>query len=184
MFRSIFSVIISSILLFSCNTHPKKIVELSFVDSLIDHYSKTVLQKTNEGDLLFWKKRMESFPDNFLNGPKYALALVSRFHLYGNIHDLRTADSLMQQSNLANKEIEDGIFLSLAGLALLQHQFLQADTLTKKAISLGGNKYGNILTEFDAAFELGDYKTAGNIIKTIKPDNTYAYYFRRSKYQH
>lgn len=138
----------------------------------------------NKGDLAFWEKRMDSLPDNFVNGPKYASALASRFRLYGNIRDLLKADSLIRQSNFANKEKDDDLLYTLANFATLRHRFNESYNYAQKAIQAGDNKYGGKMVTFDALFELGQYDVAGGIINTIKPNNTYPYYFRRSKYEH
>jgi hypothetical protein len=62
------------------------------------------------------KKEMDSIPENFSNGPRYASALANRFRLYGDIHDLLKADSLIKQSNIANQEKKVIYFLSMARL--------------------------------------------------------------------
>jgi hypothetical protein len=168
----------------SCHRKEKTIVDPAYVDSLIKNYTPSETARMNEGDLSFWKKRMDSLPDNYVNGPKYASALALRFRLYGNIHDLLKADSLLKQSNAANQEKEDGLLYTLANLATLQHHFKESYDYAQKGVNAGDNKYGGKMAIFDATFELGQYDVAGGIIRTIKPDNTYPYYFRRSKYEH
>lgn len=168
----------------SCHRKEKAIVDPVYIDSLIKNYTLSETARMNEGDLAFWKKRMDSLPDNYVNGPKYASALALRFRLYGDIHDLIQADSLLKQSNAANQEKEDGLLYTLANLATLQHHFKESYGYAQKGINTGDNKYGGKMAIFDAVFELGAYDIAGGIIRTIKPDNTYPYYFRRSKYEH
>lgn len=119
-----------------------------------------------------------------MNGPKYASALMTRFRLYGNIHDLLEADSLMQQSNLANQGKEDELLLTLANLALMRHQFSQAIQYVEKAKQISGKKYGTVMMDFDAVFEAGQYDKAATILKSLRQDGSYAYFFRRSKYEH
>lgn len=171
-------------LITSCTQQPKPIVSKAYVDSLIKNYSPSASAITNEGDLAFWKKRMDSLPDNFVNGPKYAAALALRFHLYGDIHDLLTADSLFKAADTASQGKEDGILYTLANFSMQRHRFREAANYTAKAIQAGDNKYGAQMALFDAAFETGDYGVAGSILKTIKPSDTYPVYFRRSKYEH
>ena len=96
---------------------------------------------------------MDSLPDDFVNGPEYASALISRFRLYGNIDDLIKADSLVVRSNLANREKEPGVFRSMASLALLQHRFSSADSLYQRALQIEGRSYPNFALEFDVEFE-------------------------------
>jgi len=174
----------SIITLLSCNRQNKAIVDPAYVDSLIRNYTLSETARTNKGDLDFWERRMDSSPDNYVNGPKYAAALSQRFRLYGNIRDLIKADSLLQQSNLDYKGKEDGILFTLANFATLQHHFYMAKEYTQKAIAAGDNVYGGKMASFDATFELGQYDVAGRIIRNIKPNNTYPYFFRRSKFEH
>ena len=182
--RQIISLALFIALATSCKQPIEPLVSKEYVDSLVENYSPSASAITNKDDLAFWEKRMDSLPDNFVNGPKYAAALSLRFHLYGDIHDLLKADSLFIRANLANGEKEDGILYTLANFSMQQHRFKQAADFTTKAIDAGDNRYGGQLALFDAAFETGDYDVAGSILKTIKPADTYPVYFRRSKYEH
>lgn len=168
----------------SCSHKDKPIVNTAFADSLIVHYSPSQLARTTDGNLMFWKKRMDSLPDNFVNGPKYASALSSRFHLYGELNDLLKADSLFKRCNEANREQEPGIFRTLASFAMLQHQFLQADSFLKKAIKIEGRSLPNAFLDFDISFERGQYPHSKSLLQTLKTFSPYGYLFRRSKFEH
>jgi hypothetical protein len=182
--KSIIAVFFTILLITSCGDSPKNIVNPLFTDSLINNYQPSVTMQTADSNLAFWKKRMDSLPDNFVNGPKYAAVLSSYFHLYGNINDLRKADSLMKCSNEANQQKEPGIFRSLASLAMLQHQFQEADSFLKRAVQIDGRSIPNTYLDFDVAFELGQYARAKNLLRALITDNSYGYLFRRSKYEH
>ena len=168
----------------ACRHSDKAIVNPSFADSLITHYSPSEMARTADSNLAFWERRMEKLPDNFGNGPKYASALSSRFHLYGDIHDLLKADSLFKQSNEANKEQEPGIFRTLASLAMLRHRFQEAGSFLNRAIVIEGRSFPNTFLEFDVSFELGQYLKAKSLLQSLKTGNSYGYLFRRSKYEH
>lgn len=168
----------------ACQKKEKAIVEQSFADSLIKHYSISKTELTNKNDLAFWQKRMDSFPDNFSNGPRLASALASRFRLYGDIHDLLKADSLIKQSNIANQEKEGEIYLLMAGFAIQQHRFRQAAGYVDTAKKLTDNKYGIAVLQFDVAFESGQYEWASSILKSLNNDQSYACFFRKAKYEH
>ena len=172
------------ILLSACQKKESTIVQQSFIDSLIQHYSLSKAELTNRDDLIFWQKRMDSLPENFSSGPKYASALAARFRLYGDIHDLLKADSLIKESNIANQEKEGDIFLSMAGFAIQQHQFNQAATFVDKAKKISDNKYGITLSQFDVAFETGLYPWALTILNSLGDDRSYGYFFRKAKYEH
>jgi hypothetical protein len=182
--KNILFIILIASFVAGCHRTKKNIVSQQYVDSLLTNYTPSPVAVANKGDLLFWKSRMDSKPDNFVNGPKYASALALRFHLYGEITDLLMADSLMKASNEANHEEEDGILYTLSNFAIQQHQFKEADKFVAKAMQAGDNKYGGKMMLFDAVFEMGEYKGAENILKTTKPYDSYPSYFRRSKYEH
>ncbi len=168
-------------LLYSCGNKQKNIVNAVFTDSLIDHYTTST---TADSNLIFWEKRMAVQNENFVTGPKYASALISRFRLSGNIHDLLKADSLYKESNLANQEKEPGILRTLVSLAMLQHKFSLADTLLKKAIRIEGNSLANAFLDFDISFERGEYGHCKKILPSLSAYNLYGYLFRRSKMEH
>ena len=182
--KSIVAAFITFLLITNCKNSNKAIVNPSFADSLISHYSPSKAALTADSNLAFWERRMEKQPENFGNGPKYASALSSRFHLHGAIHDLLKADSLMKRSNEANQEKEPDIFRTLSSYAMLQHQFHQADSFLQKALKIDGRSIPNTYLDFDVAFELGQYARAKNLLQSLKKGNSYSYLFRRSKYEH
>ena len=67
---------------------------------------------------------------------------------------------------------------------MLQHHFSQADTLLNTAKKIGIEKATSLTLSFDVDFELGRYFEAGNYLRQLKPGKDYAYYFRKSKYDH
>ena len=172
------------LLLFSCHQSPKKLISSVFIDSLVSNYAPSANTIAADSNLVFWQKRLYSDPENFVNGPEYAIALQSAFRLHGNIYDLLKADSLVRCSNEANQYKEPGLFRSLASLALLQHKFREADTLLQKAIAIDGKSYANTFLDFDIAFEDGQLVRAKELLNSLKNGNKYGYLFRRSKYEH
>ena len=168
----------------SCTDTHKPVVDTVFVDSLLDHYSRSVTQQINEEKLVFWKTRLDESPVGYVEAQQYAGTLSGRFHLYGDINDLRTADSLMHWVNLQYKEKDAGPIRTLAGYAILQHRFNEAYNYVQQALAIGSEKYASESLNFDAAFELGQVDLVKNILARIKSSNEYGYYFRLSKYQH
>ncbi len=168
----------------ACKNAARQIVDVRFADSLIVHYRPSPRALTADSDLVFWERRMKDKPDNYVNGPEYASALSSSFHLYGRIPDLLKADSLMIRSNEANQGKEPGIFRTLAALAITRHRFYEADSFVKKAIFLEGHSFPNEVMGFDISFEAGDYNRAKGLLQSLASGNSYAYLFRRSKYEH
>ena len=168
----------------SCRNVDKLIVSSTYADSLITNYTLSLSANTSNNNLAFWKQRMDSLPDNFVNGPEYGSALSSRFHIFGDIHDLAKADSLFHRSTEANQEKEPGNFRTLASVAMLRHRFQEADSFLRRAIKIDGHSVPNTFLDFDITFELGQYPRAKNILNSLKADNSYGYLFRRSKFEH
>jgi len=167
-----------------CKNNSKPLVDAGYLDTIMIRYQQSANIRTSQDNLEFWEHKMDSLPDNFVNGPEYASALISRFRLSGNIDDLIKADSLISQSNHSNQEKEAGIFRSLASLSLLQHRFADADSFYKRAFLIEGKTYPNYFLAFDVDFERGDVGTAKSMLSFLKKGNSYGYLFRRSKYEH
>jgi hypothetical protein len=68
----------------SCKQN-KPVVQKSFIDSLLANYAPSPMAVTNQKDLEFWKSRVDTMPESFVNLQKYSSALAMRFHIYGDI---------------------------------------------------------------------------------------------------
>lgn len=176
-----FSAFLLVVILCSCHSADGPAIDPQYADSLIAHY---IPNRVAEDNLLFWEKRMEAHPDNFVNGPEYAAALISAFRTNGDIRQLVRADSLINESNEANAGKEPGSWRSLAGLAMLRHQFSLPTDYLKRAVAIEGNSFPNAFLDFDISFERGNYHHAKALLKALKEGNEYGYFFRRSKYEH
>jgi tetratricopeptide (TPR) repeat protein len=165
----------------SCNQN-KPIVKESFVDTLISNYTPSTVAVINEKDLAFWKSRVDTMPESLVDLKKYASALASRFHIYGDINDLKQADSIMQK--LVDEYKEPGSLLTLAGYKMLQHQFSEAKKCIDTVIEMKAEKYATQMMLFDADFELGDLYHASLILRDNYSPREYAYNFRQSKLDH
>jgi tetratricopeptide (TPR) repeat protein len=183
MKRIFFSLIIIS-LLASCKNNIKPIVSAAFADSLIANYNTPKTIKTNEADLQFWKNRILLNTTDYTNTSKYAAALISRFHLLGDIKDVKTSDSLLQKlaDDFNGKEV--GPYFSLVGHYILQHRFKEADSVFQIAKAIGIKKYEASATAFDVNFELGRISLAKTDLRNIQSENDYGYQFRKSKMMH
>lgn len=165
----------------SCNQN-KPIIKQSFVDCLVAHYAPSAIAVTNEKDLQFWQSRVEAYQGSLPDLQKYASALATRFHIYGDIDDLKKADSIMQ--TIAKRFKDPGPFLTLAGYKMLQHQFPEAKKYIDTVVEMKAEKYAAQMMLFDADFELGDLYHASLILKNNYSPREYAYHFRQSKLDH
>jgi hypothetical protein len=184
MTRTITLAVTASLFFFACTSQKKPLVDPIFADSLITHYQLPATAVATDSNLVFWQQRMKQQPDDFVNGPKYASVLLSSFRLYGNIHHLLKADSLIKRSNDVNRQNEPEILRSLASLSLARHRFAEADSFLKKSLAVEGRSLPNHFLDFDIAFESGDYYRAKKLLQSPGTERNYAYLFRRSKMEH
>lgn len=172
-----------SILFFSCN-HRTAIVDRHFTDSLLLHYTLPPSVQVAETNMAFWKKGINPNSTGLVNESRYAAALVSRFHQFGDIRDVRSADSILGLVNTAYNDHEASPNIALASYSILQHQFSQADVYLEKARKAGLKKYESLTASFDIDFELGRYTNAALDVKQLQSYKDYGYYFRKSKLEH
>jgi tetratricopeptide (TPR) repeat protein len=170
-------------ILTSCKNN-SRIVDKSFVDSLIGHYSLPAQVKDNETDMQFWKKRIDPKQPRQVNESKYASTLITRFHQFGDISDVKDAESIYRGINKTYNQTLASPFVALTSSAMLQHHFIQADTLLQKAKMIGVDGFTANTLSFDVNFELGRYADAVFYLNQLKRGKDYSYYFRRSKYDH
>lgn len=173
-----------ALLLASCKNDNKIIVEASFVDSLIKHYSDRAARNSIETELQFWKARLNPSSPGLTNELKYASCLVQRFHLTGDINDLITADSILYTADKAFGHKEPSPNLALVHNSILQHRFKIADSLLQQAKTNGIKKYESAAMSFDVAFEQGYYRLAATELNKIKSEKDYGYNFRYAKLAH
>lgn len=168
----------------SCKNETKPIVSIHFIDSLIINYSDTAIKNATKIDIDFWKARIDSKNQGFVNELKYASALVKRFHISGDINDVVTADSILYVSDKAFNHKESGPNMSLVRNSILQHRFKIADSIFAQAKITGIKTYESAASGFDVAFEQGYYPLAETELNKIKDYKDYGYNFRLAKLAH
>jgi hypothetical protein len=178
----IFTLMIATV--FTSCKKDLKIVENAYADSLIRNYTFPPQVKDNETDMQFWKNRIDLKQTRQVNESKYASTLINRFHQFGDIQDVKEAESIYHSINKTYKNTLASPFIALASSAMLQHHFIQADTLLQTAKKIGIDGFTNNTFSFDVSFELGRYTEAGYYLKRLKNGKDYSYYFRRSKFDH
>ena len=176
--------LIATLCSFSCKNVAKPLEEKTFTDSLMASPDSSSLEKTAAADLAFWKQRVDNDPDSYTALSRYAGGLVFRFHFYGEMGDLLTADSILTRLDGENGGKEAGILRSMASLNITRHRFNKADSLVQQALSIGSEKYASTLLYFDTQFELGHYTMAYTALQSCAASNEYGYFFRLSKWKH
>ena len=168
----------------SCTHEKKQIVSQTYIDSLITDYREPAISVSNDSTMVFWKNRINPRLPGIVSEFKYAGTLSFRFHLFGDINDIRKADSVILKidSDFNHKEAQAD--LTMVTHSILQHRFKEADGYLEKAKQIGIKKYDLLTSSFDVDFELGRYFNASNELKELEPSADYGYYFRRSKMDH
>lgn len=134
--------------------------------------------------MLFWRSRINPKLPGFISESKYAGALALRFHLFGDINDIRMADSVIRKEDQDFNYKEAAANLTLARYAIMQHRFKEADTYLETAKAIGLKKYDQLTASFDVDFELGKYSNSITELEQLKSRDDYGYFFRRSKMDH
>ena len=168
----------------SCTHDKKPVISEYFVDSLIKNYKEPEIARSNDSSMQFWEDRMNPKLPGFVSETKYAGTLSTRFHLFGNIQDIRKAELVIRKIDSDFNHYEAHANLTLISYSILQHRFHEADAFLKRAEQTGLKKYDHLTASFDVDFELGRYFDAGNELKELKPTADYGYFFRRSKMEH
>lgn len=168
----------------ACTTKSKTIVSQKNIDSVLAINALSKQEKNIKSDIFFWKNKYDKQPESQTYAQKYAGMLLANFQLYGDINDLKLAESITQQFTQQLANTDSGIYRSLANYAGLQHQFNSAYNFANIASKIGDNQYFSQLLLFDAAFELGKMDQAKIILSEIKKQYEYAYYFRLAKMHH
>ena len=171
-------------ILFTACSNKQPVVSAVFVDSLLLHFNNSSAIKRVEGELNFWKNRVQANESDFVNQLKYANQLISRFHLYGNVQDIKLSDSILFKVAATYNNKESAPYMALVRNAILQHQFKQADSMLQIAALIGVKPYELNATSFDIQFELGNITIATENLQKIAKDNDYGYQFRKSKLKH
>ena len=169
---------------FSCNHKNKKVVDAVFADSLITHYSGPASIKNNDAEIKFWRGRINPANPGIVNEMKYAGNLTGRFHLTGDIKDVKTSDSILKRIDTLFNHKEAAPLLSMVSHCILQHRFTEANAYLQSAIAIGIKPYESYSSLFDVNFELGNYTLASQSLKAIRSENDYGYKFRQSKWEH
>ena len=176
--------IVLFIFLTACSNYSRQIVSTVFVDSLLLNYNNSTAINKVETELSFWKNRIQIPGPDFVNQIKYSNQLIYRFHLLGNVDDIKLSDSLLFKLAATYNNKESAPYMALVRNAILQHQFKQADSLLQIASLIGVKPYELNAVTFDIQFELGNILIATKHLERIAKGNDYGYQFRKSKLYH
>src|SRR5579864_7880682 len=95
-------------LLMACKHEKGQIVSRIYIDSLMSHYQAPAFARSNDSSIQFWRNRIDPKLPGLVSETKYAGTLSLRFHLFGDIQDIRKADSVIRKldSDFNHKEAQ------------------------------------------------------------------------------
>ncbi len=182
--KYLFGTIFLAFILSSCKNPKAKLVDNTYADSLISHYTPPQQVKDNEKEMEFWKSRIDPQQPRQVNESKYAGTLITRFRQFGDINDVKQAEAIYKTVNKTFNNTLASPFVALTSSAMLQHHFAQADTLLQAAKKIGIDGFTDNTLSFDVNFELGKMVAATYYLKQLRKDKDYSYEFRQSKMDH
>ena len=180
----IYTGIILICLTTACSHKEGQIVSRIYIDSLIANYREPAFARSNDSSMQFWRNRIDPELPGLVSETKYAGTLSLRFHLFGDIQDIKKADSIIRRLDTHFNHKEAQADLTLVSYSILQHRFKEADIWLEKARQNGLKKYDQLSSSFDVDFELGRNFQAAGELKELKSSGDYGYFFRRSKMDH
>ena len=181
--RSLLGICILGALV-GCTHQNKPTVSAKFIDSLLVNYKEPGFASSNDSSMQFWKNRINPNLPGLVSESKFAGLLSMRFHMFGDIQDIKRADSILRKIDLDFNHREAQANLTLVGCSILQHRFREAEAYLIVAKNIGLKKYDLLTSSFDVDFELGRYFDANNELKELKSTSDYGYFFRLSKMNH
>jgi hypothetical protein len=182
--KKIACVLFALNLLLSCHPDNPILVNQAYVDSLITHYSIPAHIVANESEMEFWKLRIDPKHPGLVNEQKYAGTLLQRFVSFGDVHDLKKADSIVTAIDRRYLRTDGAVSLLKASLSISGHRFKEAKEDLSQAMASGAKKYSLLMTSFDVYLELGQYDSAARALYAIRGNKDYNYFYRLSKWEH
>jgi predicted Zn-dependent protease len=175
-------ILISIVTVAACTTNEKLFLTKNIAALTNNSTAVQVLAK-QQLVLGFWQKKYIADSSSYTYSMQYASYLALFFAQNASIDSLLKAESIFKKLNKAYPN-EANILRSLAHISLQKHLFSEAYYYAKNALKTGENRYQSLQICYDAAFELGYTTEAKVLLKHLKKDQSYAYYFRLAKMQH
>jgi Tfp pilus assembly protein PilF len=169
-----------SIALFSCTQNKALVKEEDYTQYLNRTDVPQALTIVNQ-DIAFWGNRLNDNKDDVAAQIKLAGNYSQLFSLTGSIMYLHSADSLFTIANKVQRKFGAGVYRSLAGNAITQHQFKKAMAYIDSALALGDDKYISMLMKADIAMELGLLNIASQQLFQLADKNSFSYLIREAK---
>lgn len=177
--KSILTLLLTSLLIVSCQQGQKPIAKGIDYDSLL--VASVDTNDNLHADMAFWKDRLLNSPENYINYSQLAGLYSKRFRANGLIDDLHMSDSLYRRSIALNPFNKAATYRSLSANAVTRHEFLEARNYAFEALEEGEDQAASYYMLFDALMELGELASARAVLNRQKSQNSFDYLTRASK---
>ncbi len=178
--KSFLTLLLTSLLIVSCQQSQKPIAEATDYDSLLSVSTKA--NRDLNADIQFWQERLSKSPKSHINLSQLAGLYSKRFRADGLIDDLHISDSLYQKSLESNPFNKAATYRALSANAVTQHEFPTAKMYALKAVDAGEDQAASYYMLFDALMELGEFETAESILNKQQSKSSFDYLTRASKF--
>lgn len=177
--KKLYSLLIISLLAFSCQRQHQNIVDKADYNNLIESPQARGADINTEID--FWTKRTSKSPNSYLNISQLARLYSQRFRADGAIEDIHKSDSLYHQVLKLNPFNNASTFRALSANAVTKHQFIKAKDYALAALKEGEDQAASYYMLFDALMELGEFPSARAALNRQKSKTSFDYLARASK---
>jgi tetratricopeptide (TPR) repeat protein len=170
------------LLQFSCNEAGMITRRSDYERFLVEGSIREKVENTRN-EISFWNHRLQRDTGNFIDQSWLAAVHYRLFRFTGDPLYLRLGDSLLKRGAVTLNFSDPDILFALSQQSITRHLFRQAANYNEMARLAGGDLFTVNLLAFDAAMELGDYKTARTRLGTLADQSSFDYLVRKAKWE-
>jgi tetratricopeptide (TPR) repeat protein len=173
--------IIGVLTLFSCQ--PNKLVVIQEeVEQYLSENENSIDDLISE--LEFWKNKMNDDPRGYIFFQKAAQTSIKCFDKTANINYLKQARKFYTSADIILQgHLKSVNKLQISQLEMMLHNFKEAADFAAQGLELSNESFGPLMTQFDAAMELGNFKNASSLLKKGKKLGSFDYLIRLSRFK-
>jgi tetratricopeptide (TPR) repeat protein len=175
----IFSTLV--VILGACQSSIQKLALPQEYNQYLQPVSQQKFILAYQQEIDFWQQKLNTDSLSSLYLGKVARLWESRFRKSGNIEELRKAQYLLKQANQISQGKEVGILHSLALNAITCHEFREAEQYLIQAFKLGQEKAITSILYSDVQLELGNPKSARDLLNRWRFKNDFDFLIRDAK---
>ncbi|SMD32890.1 Tetratricopeptide repeat-containing protein [Reichenbachiella faecimaris] len=175
--------ILIAIYAISCNSSPQTIVNPADYSSYLQVRNTSDLINDLNQEIEFWIQKASQQTNGYTFYDKANSACQQLFELTGDDQYLRQAQDLMiEAAKYAPQKAKVGLLQRLASNAISRHDFQTALVYAEEAVKINVFRDESYLILSDALMEVGQYDSAGSVLKTYEHPESFDFLVRWSKY--